>query len=40
MDIGLFLESKQAGLLLKTVSRMKVETTGSRSLTHQCARNA
>lgn len=27
------LESKQAGLLLKTVSRMKVETTGSRSLT-------
>lgn len=27
------LESKQAGLLLKTVSRMKVETTGSASLT-------
>lgn len=27
------LESKQAGLLLKTVSRMKVETTGSSSLT-------
>lgn len=27
------LESKQAGLLLKTVSRMKVETTGSGSLT-------
>lgn len=27
------LESKQAGLILKTVSRMKVETTGSRSLT-------
>lgn len=27
------LESKQAGLLLKTVSRMKVETTGSKSLT-------
>lgn len=27
------LESKQAGLLLKTVSRMKVQTTGSRSLT-------
>lgn len=27
------LESKQAGLLLKTVSRMKVETTGSNSLT-------
>lgn len=26
------LESKQAGLLLKTVSRMKVETTGSSSL--------
>lgn len=27
------LESKQAGLLLRTVSRMKVETTGSSSLT-------
>lgn len=27
------LESKQAGLLLKTVSRMKIETTGSSSLT-------
>ena len=27
------LESKQSGLLLKTVSRMKVETTGSSSLT-------
>ncbi len=27
------LENKQAGLLLKTVSRMKVETTGSSSLT-------
>lgn len=27
------LESKQAGLLLKTASRMKVETTGSSSLT-------
>lgn len=27
------LESKQAGLLMKTVSRMKVETTGSSSLT-------
>lgn len=27
------LESKQAGLLLKTVSRMKVQTTGSKSLT-------
>lgn len=27
------LESKQAGLLLKTVSRMKVQTTGSSSLT-------
>jgi hypothetical protein len=27
------LESKQAGLILKTVSRMKVETTGSSSLT-------
>lgn len=27
------LESKQAGLILKTVSRMKVETTGSKSLT-------
>ena len=27
------LESKQAGLLLKTVSRMKVETTGNGSLT-------
>ena len=27
------LESKQAGILLKTVSRMKVETTGSSSLT-------
>lgn len=27
------LESKQAGLLLKTISRMKVETTGSSSLT-------